>query len=93
MKAQTRWLGVLALNETIGLIFIHGTTALTASQTVPKAPEDTLETRELLMHAGLEVPPKGFAATGIDEVLKRVGAPEGVLLSRLSIARRLSGAR
>lgn len=44
----------------------------------PKRPEDTLETRELLMHAGLEVlTEKGFAATGIDEVLKRVGVPKG----------------
>jgi TetR/AcrR family transcriptional repressor of nem operon len=44
----------------------------------PKRPEDTLETRELLVHAGLEVlTEKGFAATGIDEVLKRVGVPKG----------------
>src|SRR5574343_599729 len=44
----------------------------------PKRPEDTLETRELLLRAGLEVlTEKGFAATGIDEVLKRVGVPKG----------------
>jgi TetR/AcrR family transcriptional repressor of nem operon len=43
-----------------------------------KRPEDTLETRELLVRAGLEVlTEKGFAATGIDEVLKRVGVPKG----------------
>ncbi|MBS4019688.1 MAG: TetR/AcrR family transcriptional regulator [Dechloromonas sp.] len=44
----------------------------------PKRPEDTLETRELLLRAGLEVlTEKGFAATGIDEVLKRIGVPKG----------------
>lgn len=44
----------------------------------PKRPEDTLETRELLLRGGLEVlTEKGFAATGIDEVLKRVGVPKG----------------
>ena len=44
----------------------------------PKRPEDALETRELLVRAGLEVlTEKGFAATGIDEVLKRVGVPKG----------------
>lgn len=44
----------------------------------PKRPEDALETRELLVRAGLEVlTERGFAATGIDEVLKRVGVPKG----------------
>jgi len=44
----------------------------------PKRPEDTLETRELLVRAGLEaLTEKGFSATGIDEVLKRVGVPKG----------------
>ncbi|MCL6264486.1 TetR/AcrR family transcriptional regulator [Craterilacuibacter sp. RT1T] len=44
----------------------------------PKRPDDTFETRELLLRAGLEVlTEKGFAATGIDEVLKRVGVPKG----------------
>lgn len=44
----------------------------------PKRPEETFETRELLLRAGLEaLTEKGFAATGIDEVLKRVGVPKG----------------
>lgn len=44
----------------------------------PKRPEDTLETRELLVRAGLEaLTEKGFSSTGIDEVLKRVGVPKG----------------
>lgn len=44
----------------------------------PKRPEESFETRELLLRAGLEVlTEKGFAATGIDEVLKRVGVPKG----------------
>lgn len=44
----------------------------------PKRPEQSLETRELLVRAGLEVlTEKGFSATGIDEVLKRVGVPKG----------------
>ena len=44
----------------------------------PKRPEETLETRELLVRAGLEaLTEKGFSATGIDEVLKRVGVPKG----------------
>lgn len=44
----------------------------------PKRPDETLETRELLIRAGLEaLTEKGFSATGIDEVLKRVGVPKG----------------
>lgn len=44
----------------------------------PKRPEETLETRELLIRAGLEVlTEKGFSTTGIDEVLKRVSVPKG----------------
>lgn len=44
----------------------------------PKRPEETLETRELLVRAGLEaLTEKGFSATGIDEILKRVGVPKG----------------
>lgn len=44
----------------------------------PKRPEETLETRELLVRAGLEaLTEKGFSATGIDEVLKRVSVPKG----------------
>ena len=36
------------------------------------------ETRELLLHAGLEVlTEKGFSATGIEEILSRVGVPKG----------------
>lgn len=36
------------------------------------------DTRELLLRAGLEVlTEKGFAATGIDEILGRVGVPKG----------------
>ena len=59
----------------------------------PKRPEDTLETRELLLRAGLEVlTEKGFAATGIDEVLKRVGVPKVPSITT-SIARKLSGLR
>ncbi len=43
-----------------------------------KRPEQTLETKELLLRAGLEVlTEKGFSSTGIDEVLKRVGVPKG----------------
>lgn len=44
----------------------------------PKRPEDALETRELLVRAGLEaLTEKGLSSTGIDEVLKRVGVPKG----------------
>jgi TetR/AcrR family transcriptional repressor of nem operon len=44
----------------------------------PKRPEHSLETRELLLRAGLEVlTEKGFSSTGIDEILKRVGVPKG----------------
>ena len=56
-----------------------------ARQSGPKIP--TRETREFPACAGLEVlTEKGSAATGIDEVLKRVGVPEGFLLSLLPIA-------
>ena len=44
----------------------------------PKPREDISDTRELLLRAGLEVlTEKGFAATGIDEILRRVGVPKG----------------
>ncbi len=44
----------------------------------PKARENMLETRELLIRAGLEVlTEKGFSATGIDEILRRVNVPKG----------------
>lgn len=44
----------------------------------PKRPDNSLETRELLVRAGLEaLTEKGFSSTGIDEVLKRVGVPKG----------------
>ena len=44
----------------------------------PKQREDVVETRELLLHAGLEVlTEKGFSATGIEEILGRVGVPKG----------------
>lgn len=44
----------------------------------PKPREDTSDTRELLLRAGLEtLTEKGFAATGIDEILGRVGVPKG----------------
>lgn len=43
-----------------------------------KHAEDGLETRERLLRAGLEaLTEKGFAATGIDGVLRRVGVPKG----------------
>ena len=43
-----------------------------------KNAEGGCETRELLLRAGLEaLTEKGFAATGIDEVLRRVGVPKG----------------
>lgn len=44
----------------------------------PKPREEIGDTRELLLRAGLEVlTEKGFAATGIDEILGRVGVPKG----------------
>lgn len=44
----------------------------------PKHAEGGRETREMLLRAGLEaLTEKGFAATGIDEVLRRVGVPKG----------------
>lgn len=44
----------------------------------PRQREEFVETRELLLRAGLEVlTEKGFSATGIDEILGRVGVPKG----------------
>lgn len=44
----------------------------------PKAREAALDTRELLLRSGLEMlTEKGFAATGLDELLGRVGVPKG----------------
>jgi TetR/AcrR family transcriptional repressor of nem operon len=44
----------------------------------PKRLEDQLETRERLLRAGVEaLTEKGFSATGIDEILRRVGVPKG----------------
>lgn len=44
----------------------------------PRQRADLIDTRELLLRAGLEVlTEKGFSATGIDEVLGRVGVPKG----------------
>ncbi len=44
----------------------------------PKRIDDGLETREALIRCGMEVlTEKGFAATGIEEVLRRVGVPKG----------------
>lgn len=44
----------------------------------PRQREDLIETRELLLRAGLEVlTEKGFSATGIEEILGRVGVPKG----------------
>ncbi len=44
----------------------------------PKASEGICETREALLRAGVEVlTEKGFSATGIDEILRRVGVPKG----------------
>lgn len=44
----------------------------------PRQREDLVETRELLLRAGLEaLTEKGFAATGIEEILGRVGVPKG----------------
>ena len=44
----------------------------------PKRADLHQDTRELLLRAGVEaLTEKGFAATGIDEVLRRVGVPKG----------------
>lgn len=44
----------------------------------PRAREADLDTRTLLLRSGLEVlTEKGFAATGLDEILGRVGVPKG----------------
>jgi len=44
----------------------------------PKGEEHYNETREALIRAGLEVlTEKGFAASGIDEILRRVAVPKG----------------
>ena len=44
----------------------------------PRHREDLIGTRELLLRAGLEVlTEKGFSATGIEEILSRVGVPKG----------------
>lgn len=44
----------------------------------PQAREHSVDTRDVLLRAGLEVlTEKGFSATGIDEVLRRVGVPKG----------------
>lgn len=44
----------------------------------PKQRDDLADTRELLLRTGLEVlTEKGFSATGIDEILSRVGVPKG----------------
>lgn len=44
----------------------------------PKRTDLSQDTRELLLRAGVEaLTVKGFVATGIDEVLRRVGVPKG----------------
>ena len=44
----------------------------------PKLKDEHLETREALIRCGTAVlTEKGFSATGIDEVLKKVGVPKG----------------
>ncbi|ARU04640.1 TetR family transcriptional regulator [Comamonas serinivorans] len=44
----------------------------------PKARDSALDTRELLVRAGLEVlTEKGYSAAGLDEILRRVGVPKG----------------
>jgi len=44
----------------------------------PKDAEDYSKTREALVRAGLEVlTEKGFSASGIDEILRRVAVPKG----------------
>jgi TetR/AcrR family transcriptional repressor of nem operon len=44
----------------------------------PKRIDSAFETRELLIRAGIEaLTEKGFSATGIDEILRRVDVPKG----------------
>ena len=44
----------------------------------PRQRIELMDARELLMRAGLEVlTEKGFSATGIEEILSRVGVPKG----------------
>lgn len=44
----------------------------------PRQREDLADTRELLLRAGVEaLTEKGFSATGLDEILGRVGVPKG----------------
>ncbi len=44
----------------------------------PRHRDDHADARELLMRAGLEaLTEKGFSATGIEEILSRVGVPKG----------------
>lgn len=44
----------------------------------PRPREDLTDTRELLLRAGLDIlTEKGFAATGLDEILGHVGIPKG----------------
>ncbi|KAF7599610.1 MAG: TetR family transcriptional regulator [Candidatus Dactylopiibacterium carminicum] len=44
----------------------------------PKSREQSVDARELLLRAGLEVlTEKGFSISGIDEILKRAGVPKG----------------
>lgn len=44
----------------------------------PKQRDDLTDTRELLLRAGLQIlTEKGFSATGIEEILGRVGVPKG----------------
>lgn len=44
----------------------------------PRQRDGLTDARELLMRAGLEVlTEKGFSATGIEEILSRVGVPKG----------------
>jgi TetR/AcrR family transcriptional repressor of nem operon len=44
----------------------------------PKTQPDGIETRERLLQSGLEIlTEKGFSATGLDEILRRVSVPKG----------------
>lgn len=44
----------------------------------PKPRDSVLDTRELLLRAGLEVlTEKGFSAAGLDEILRHAGVPKG----------------
>lgn len=44
----------------------------------PRQGSGQSETREILLQAGVEIlAEKGFSATGIDEILRRVGVPKG----------------